>query len=141
MSSLWTPDGERPIRRETAAAPEPPSSGPAGGPNGGSGEEPDEETMRAEMAQMQEELASTPVEAVIANHAVGLFNLAGLHLSRQPPNLEQARLAIDAFGALVEGLSGRLGPDEAALVDGLAQLRLAFVQIRGAQQVSGSDPG
>lgn len=136
MSSLWTPDGERPIRREGAPVPAPSPSAPSGG----AGEEPDEEAMRAEMAQMQEELASTPVEAVISNHAVGLFNLAGLHLSRQPPNLEQGRLAIDAFAALIEGLSGRLGPDEAALIDGLAQLRLAFVQIRGAQQVSGSEP-
>jgi hypothetical protein len=100
----------------------------------------DEEAMRAEMAQMQEELASTPVVAVIANHAVGLFNLAGLHLSRVPPNLEEGRLAIDAFGALVEGLAGRLGPDEPALVDGLAQLRLAFVQIRGAHQTKETDP-
>jgi hypothetical protein len=40
----------------------------------------------------------------------------------------------------VEGLSGRLGPDEAALADGLAQLRLAFVQIRGAHQSAETDP-
>ena len=40
-------------------------------------------------------------------------------------------MAIDALGALVEGLSGRLGADEQQLRDGLAQLRLAFVQIKG----------
>jgi hypothetical protein len=136
MSSLWTPDGERPIRREAETPPAASGPAPAGGPAG----EADEEAMRAEMAQMQEELASTPVEAVIANHAVGLFNLAGLHLSRLPPNLEGARLAIDAFAALVEGLAGRLGTDEPALVDGLAQLRLAFVQIRGAHQSAETDP-
>jgi hypothetical protein len=136
MSSLWTPDGERPIRREAETPPATTGPAPAGGPP----DEADEEAMRAEMAQMQEELASTPVEAVIANHAVGLFNLAGLHLSRLPPNMEEARLAIDAFAALVEGLSGRLGPDEAALADGLAQLRLAFVQIRGAHQSAETDP-
>jgi hypothetical protein len=136
MSSLWTPDGERPIRRETETPPATPGPDRTAGPV----DDADEEAMRAEMAQMQEELASTPVEAVIANHAVGLFNLAGLHLSRVPPNLEEGRLAIDAFGALVEGLTGRLGSDEPALVDGLAQLRLAFVQIRGAHQTKETDP-
>jgi hypothetical protein len=90
--------------------------------------------MEAEMEQMQQELAATPAEVVIANHAVGLFNLAGLHLSQQPPHLDQARLAIDALAALIEGLAGRLGADERALSDGLGQLRLAFVQISAAQR-------
>ena len=54
----------------------------------------------------------------IANHAIGLFQLAALHLSQRPPNLEEAPLAIDAMGALVEGLAGRLGEDEAPLKDG-----------------------
>jgi hypothetical protein len=91
------------------------------------------------MAQLQEQLAQTPVELVIANHAFGLFELAALHLSLQPPQLPQARLAIDALGALVEGLGGRLGDYEQQLVEGLANLRMAYVQIRGATQ--GPDPG
>ncbi len=41
-------------------------------------------------------------------------------------------LAIDALGSLVEGLGDRLGPDEEALRDALAQIRLAFVQIKNA---------
>jgi len=69
---------------------------------------------------------------VIANHAFGLFELAALHLSLQPPQLEQAQLAIDALGTLVEGLVGRLGAAEPTLKDGLAQLRVAFVQIKNA---------
>jgi hypothetical protein len=87
---------------------------------------------RAAMAELQEELARTPVELVIANHAFGLFELAALHLSLQPPQLTQARLAIDAFGALVEGLAGRLGEYEHQLIDGLANLRLAYVQLSKA---------
>jgi hypothetical protein len=86
------------------------------------------------MAEIQEQLARTPVELVIANHAFGLFELAALHLSLQPPQLPQARLAIDALGALVEGLAGRLGEYERQLVEGLANLRMAYVQIRGATQ-------
>ncbi len=45
----------------------------------------------------------------MANHAFGLFELAALHLSLQPPQLAQARLAIDALAALVDGLGERLG--------------------------------
>ncbi len=91
------------------------------------------------MAELQEQLAQTPVELVIANHAFGLFELAALHLSIQPPQLPQARLAIDALGALVEGLSGKLGEYEHQLVEGLANLRMAYVQIRGATHAA--NPG
>ncbi|MCL2393814.1 MAG: DUF1844 domain-containing protein [Acidimicrobiaceae bacterium] len=133
MSSLWTPDGERPIRR---AQPDP-EPRVAEGPE----REPTEAELAAEdsalaeeMKHLQDELVAAPVEAVIANHAVGLFNLAGLHLSQDPPHLDEARLAIDALAALLEGLTGRLGPDETTLRDGLAQMRMAFVQISAAHR-------
>src|SRR3954468_15139667 len=124
MSSLWTPGGERPVERE----PRPSSSEPPGPAQG----EPTEEEIRAQLEELRMQLAETPPEVIIANHAFGLFELAAVHLSLQPPQLEQARLAIDGFAALVEGLQGRLGDAEQQLQDGLAQLRMAFVQIRGA---------
>jgi hypothetical protein len=93
------------------------------------------------MEQLRQQLATTPAELVIANHGFGLFELAALHLSLSPPQLPQARLAIDALGALVEGLAGRLGEQETTLRDGLAQLRLAFVQIQAAAQSGGPDGG
>jgi hypothetical protein len=135
MSTLWTPDGERPVRRSEPTPPPSAPSSPTGPPSsrgGPGGAPPDEAELRAQMAELQEQLANTPVEIVIANHAFGLFELAALHLSLQPPNLESARTAIDACGALVEGMAGRLGDNEAELVQGLAQLRMAFVQIRAA---------
>ncbi|MDQ1416268.1 MAG: hypothetical protein QOF81_1881 [Acidimicrobiaceae bacterium] len=141
MSTLWTPEGERPIRRDPAPAGGPTQPGPPGAgqpPEGPGGEELTAED-EAAMAELQEQLARTPVELVIANHAFGLFELAALHLSLQPPQLPQARLAIDALGALVEGLAGRLGEYERQLVEGLANLRMAYVQIRGAAQ--GEAPG
>lgn len=92
------------------------------------------------MAELQEQLANTPVELVIANHAFGLFELAALHLSLQPPQLPQARLAIDALGALIEGLAGRLGEYERQLIDGLANLRMAYVQIRAASSTDAPAP-
>jgi hypothetical protein len=88
--------------------------------------------MRARMAELREQLACTPAETVIANHAFGLFELAALHLSLAPPQLEEARLAIDALAALVEGLGERLGEASTQLTEGLSQLRLAFVQIHTA---------
>jgi hypothetical protein len=90
---------------------------------------PEEEQLAAELAAMQDQLAKAPAETVIANHVIGLFQLAAIHLNRQPPNLEDGQLAIDAMGALVEGLQGRLGEEEAALRDALTQLRLAYVTL------------
>jgi hypothetical protein len=83
---------------------------------------------------MRAELARSPVEVVIANHCYGLFELAAVYLSQQPPFLDRAQLAIDALGCLVGGLEGRLGEAEPSLKDGLSQLRLAYVQIDTARR-------
>lgn len=137
MSSLWTPDGERPIRRQppegppaAAARPGPPAGAELPGAElpGGPGAADDAEVM-AQLEALRQQLAAAPAEAVVANHAYGLFELAAVHLATSPPQLPQARLAIDALAALVEGLAGRLGEAEASLADGLAQLRLAFVEV------------
>ena len=99
-----------------------------------------EEEMQAQMAALQEQLAQTPASVVIANHCFGLFELSALHLSLQPPQLAEAQLAIDALAAVVEGLVGRLGEHEGQLKEALAQLRLAFVQIRAANLGSATPP-
>jgi hypothetical protein len=88
--------------------------------------------LEAELAAMQAELAATPASVVVANHAVGLFQLAAIHLNNKPPNLEDGKLAIDAFAALVEGLGDRLGDESTTLQQGLAQLRLAYVSLQEA---------
>jgi hypothetical protein len=140
MSTLWTPSGERPIPRKDDPAPGgAPGGAPAGGPpgagrpgSGAGGEEPSEEQVRAELAELQAQLARTPAAVVVANHAFGMFELGALHLSLDPPQLDQARLAIDALAALVEGLGERLGPQAKELSAGLAQIRMAYVQISGA---------
>lgn len=126
MSSLWTPGGERPVRTEQQGQPPDTTTAAA------AGEPMSAEEMQAQMAALQQQLAQTPAATVVANHCFGLFELAALHLGLQPPQLSEASLAIDALAALVEGLSGRLGDHEAQLKEALAQLRLAFVQIRAA---------
>jgi hypothetical protein len=93
-----------------------------------------EEELAEQVAAMRAELADSPVEVVVANHCYGLFELAAVYLSQQPPLLSQARVAIDALGSLVTGLEGRLGEAEEPLKDGLSQLRMAYVQIDGAQR-------
>ena len=136
MGTIWTPGGERPVGRE----PEPqPAPSPAGAPTGADpAAEMSEEELAARMQELQDQLAHTPAELVVANHCYGLFELAALHLSTQPPQLAQAQLAIDALGLLVDGLEGRLGEPEAQLREGITQLRMAFVQIRAASEGGGS---
>lgn len=160
MSSLWTPGGEHrvpptsggPSRPPGSPAPEGPPAGSAGpppapppppgpdrppasrsGPEGPEGPGRLSPEAEAELAELQRQLAQTPAEVVVANHAFGLFELAALHLSQEQPDFTAARLAIDAMSALVDGLAGRLGDTEADLAAGLAQIRLAFVQVQAAR--------
>ena len=62
--------------------------------------------MRAEIDEVRRQLAQVPPEVVVANHAMGLYELAAIHLSQDPPSAPAAALAIDAMGALVDGLAG-----------------------------------
>ena len=137
MSSLWTPGGERPVPRGGGTAQPPPgpadaTPGPAGPGGRDDAREPTPEEAQQRLRELQDQLAHTPAATVVANHCFGLFELAALHLSTAPPQLSEAQLAIDALAALVDGVGSRLGDHEAELRDGLAQLRMAFVQIRAA---------
>ena len=84
------------------------------------------------MLDARRRLAGVPAEVVVSNHVMGLYELAAIHLSAEPPSLVEAALAIDAVGCLVDGLGTRLGEDSATLQAALANIRLAFVQIKGA---------
>ena len=126
MSTIWTPSGERPIPKGGAAAP--PQPGPAGGPGGDPADEQAVAEMRAQMEEVQQQLLRTPAVIVVANHAIALYELAVLHLSQDPPNADDARVAIDAMAGVVEGLGARLGDNERPLKDALAQLQLAYIQ-------------
>jgi hypothetical protein len=126
VSSLWTPGGEHRV--------------PPGETHGDDDE--DEATEREvaeaerqvneELAEARRRVADVPVEEVVANHAMGLFELAAIHLSQQPANLASASLAIDALGFMVDGLGDRIGENAGVLRDALAQIRLAFVQVKSA---------
>ena len=92
-----------------------------------------EEAQRA-MEDARSRLADVPAEVVVTNHVMGLYELAAIHLSATPPDLEQAVLAIDAVACLVDGLGDRLGEEAPTMRDALNNIRLAFVQIKGATQ-------
>jgi GAF domain-containing protein len=114
--SLWTPDGERPIP--------PKPSEPELTPE----EEEQAKEMARELAEARARLLETEVSTVLANHALGIYELAAIHLTADAPQFAEAQLAIDGLAALVDGLAGRLGDSEATLKDALHQVRLAFVQ-------------
>jgi hypothetical protein len=88
---------------------------------------------------VRKRLAEVPVEVVVTNHVMGLYELAAIHLSAAPPNLPAASLAIDAVGSIVDGLGERLGPDAATLRDALANIRMAFVSVRSAASSPGGE--
>ena len=78
---------------------------------------------------MAAELAAAPAMVVVANHVVGLFQLAAIHLNQDPPHLEDGRLAIDAVKGVLDAVGERLGDDGEALRTGLTQLQLAYVEL------------
>jgi len=122
--SLWTPSGEHPVRDEPPAPDRPPPGGTP--PDSGSGDP------AMAVDELRRQLAEAPADVVVANHCYGLFELAAVYLSQQPPLLPQAQLAIDALGYLVEGLGNRLGEAHDSLREALAQVRLAYVQVDAA---------
>jgi len=146
--SLWTPGGEHEVPRETApdsAAEEAPRARPTdmdeealaealGIPSLADLSDEEREQLEAAVAQMAEterQLATTPADVVIANHAMGMYELAAIHLRQDPPNLPEARLSIDALSSVLNGLQGRLGQNEQTLVQALSQLQQAFVAVAG----------
>jgi hypothetical protein len=138
MSSLWTPGGEHFPKKEGNDAASPPFN-PEGDTDvtqtpGAAPLTEEQAAAQAEVDAMRAQLAHTPAEVVVANHCYGLFELAAIYLSQSPPMLFQARLAIDGLGSLLDGLRGRLGETEPALLESLSQLRLAFVGLEGAEK-------
>jgi hypothetical protein len=135
VSSLWTPSGEHRPEEEPEGSSAP---NPAGG---GGGEPAMSQEDYEELLRTRAELAAIPVADIIANHAIGLQQLAVIHLLPDPgpdgtpteSRLADAGLAIDALGALVDALGDRLAPHHEALREAVTQLRLAFVELSSQQ--------
>ena len=93
--SLWTPDGERPV----TAAGDPPA------PELTPEQEEQARAVAKELAEARARLLETEVSTVLTNHALGIYELAAIHLTAEKPDLVEAQLAIDGLAALVEGLA------------------------------------
>ena len=122
MSGLWTPGGDQPAPQQEPA--------------------PSDEEVAA-LRELHARLAATPVGDVIVNHAIGIWQLALVHLGvvtppdeqgrRPAPNLPAAGLAIDALAAIVDGVGDRLGEGEEMLRDALNQAQVLFVEVAESQ--------
>ena len=141
MSGLWTPGSGDPA--SDPSDPSGPGDGIGGSNEGGTppGPAPTPEELEA-VRELHERLSATPVADVIVNHAIGIWQLALVHLGvvtppddqgrRPAPDLASAGLAIDALAALVDGLANRLGEGEEMLRDALQQAQMLYVEIADA---------
>src|SRR5690606_18498971 len=81
--------------------------------------------------ETRRQVLEAPAAVVIANHAMGLYELAAIHLSAERPQLDEAKLAIDALAARLDAVESALGPDGPRLRDALAPRRRAYAPGRG----------
>lgn len=132
--SLWTPSGEHPVDRDAESTP-PSTADPTAGEAGPSMEDlsPEQRAQVEEMArQMQEaqtRMLKLPAGTVIGQQALQFYELAAIYLSQDPPRLDDARSAIDAFAAVLDALGSRLGEAEQPIRQTLNQIQLAFVEV------------
>jgi|TARA_B110000438_G_scaffold22542_1_gene20373 hypothetical protein len=132
VSSFWTPSGEHKVPGAESPSSQPieiDDSEPADNPYGADVDPQMAAAMEQRMREAQEQLLSVPASQVVANHMIGLFELAALHLRVDPPNLEEARLPIDAMGLVVDNLGSEL-PDADTIKMALQQIRLAYVEVQ-----------
>lgn len=80
----------------------------------------------AQAQQLAKEIAERPSQDWVLNVAVTLANVAGAKLDMGLA--DDARLAIDAFEALVNEIGPRLEGAEQPLRQTLAQLQMAYAQ-------------
>jgi hypothetical protein len=133
--SLWTPSGEHPVERPGRPAPDatsPPQDAPTASPASGP-------TSLVDSARRQ--LLDAPAGSVVGQQALQFYELAALHLSQPEPKLDDARVAIDAFAAVVTGLGSRLGDAEQPLRQALNQIQLAFVEASRSAGGTSADAG
>lgn len=161
MSSLWTPDGERPVARKPAPE-STTSSGAASAPIDPTGVDPadtdpgadplraaaaalgldldamteEERTQLAaeleEMMQVRRQVAATPASEMLTNYLMRFFDLATIYLEAEPPAFAEAATVIEAFRSVLDGVGDRLGEHEPLLREALGQAQMVFVQVKNA---------
>lgn len=125
--SIWTPSGEH----EIPDSQNPESDLDSTAPTEASPEQ--QEAMAREFEETRQKIADAPPEQIIATHVIGLYELAFIHLRQDPPNLEAAKLAIDALGSIVDGVGERLGEYGGAMQNALTEIQMAYVKVNSAE--------
>lgn len=157
--SLWTPDGERPVNRQPAAA--------AGGADDGPGVDellelvaaangvpldalpPDARAQlekelaalspedRAQMAQaieaeatMRAQLAEAPAAAHLVNWLKAMGDQTAAYMEADPPKFADAATMITAIDAIVESVGDQLGPNKEPASAMSGQLKQIFVSLK-----------
>jgi hypothetical protein len=155
MSSLWTPDGERPVTRPSdAAAAADDDAELSGDPLRAAAAAlgvdldsltADERTqLQAELGEMmrvRREVAATPASEMLSNYLMRFFDLATIYLETEPPAFGEAATVIEAFRAVLDGLGDRLGDHEPMLTEALGQLQMVFVQVKQTTEHTAPDSG
>ena len=132
---MWTPDGEHEIDRSSSENPiadteEDTNLEDLPGFDELTTEQQEQaRAMAAELAAARQRLSQTPAAEVIANHVMGIYELAAIHLSDENPKLNEAQIAIDAMTGIVGSLEGRLGENENVIKDALQHIQMAYVQV------------
>lgn len=130
--SLWTPDGEVPMdRSDQAQNPASSASEMLGGPEFDQLSPEDQARaaeMVARMAEVQRQLLSVPAAQIVVNHLMGLYELAAVHLDQSDPQFEEALIAIDAMGAVLEVTEDRLGEAGVEMREALTVLQTFYLR-------------
>ncbi|MFN8053213.1 MAG: hypothetical protein U0Q22_17360 [Acidimicrobiales bacterium] len=156
--SLWTPDGERPVSRTPRPGADDAAAGVGSPPPelrqalAEAGIDIDQLTpeqiaeatqMLAEMGRVRQEMLSVPAAEIIANHLMGIYELAAIHLGENPPNFVEATVAIEALRAVLDRLGSEFAENEQVLRQALTQLQMTFVSLKEQVTAEGAplEPG
>ena len=123
--SLWTPGGEHPVDRPAGAG-DPPEPAPSSRPRS----RPSSRPCRPRWRRCSRSSSPPRPSVVVANHAMGIYELAAIHLTPTQPKLAEASAGDRRPRRPRRGAEGRLGDDEATLREALAQLRAAYLEVR-----------
>ncbi len=154
MSSLWTPDGERPVAPTAEGGPVPAdatqvdAAEPLRAAAEALGIDLDQLSSEergelaaelGEMMRVRQEIAATPAAEMISNHLIRFLDLATIYLEGEPPAFAEAATAIEAFRCVLEGVGDRLGEHQAMLTEALGQVQMIFVQVKQANEQRAPD--
>jgi len=161
MSSLWTPDGERPVARTPrpadASATQDASTAPDSRVHGDQPQDADQlraaaeaigldlDAMTAEeraqlqaelneMMQVRRQIAATPAGEVLTGHVSRLLDLVTIYLGADTPAFADAATVIEAVRGLLDGVGDRFGEHEQMLREALGQAQMVFVRVKEATE-------